>query len=203
MLERENEDGHRPRLAHRDARRREGARSAVRAVSGRRVVHPAARPWIGVGDHRTRAGPPLAAPVSARRPPLLPQVPAAVSGPRRAIRSRRFDLVISSSHCVAKSVIVGRRSTPATATRRCATRGPADAYFGPERMGRIGSAVARPVLAAGPGTAPRQAGNRYVTNSNMLRGGSADNNREASVVYPPVDTDFSNGPVGSSKRAVV
>ena len=55
----------------------------------------------------------------------------------------RFDLVISSSHCVAKSVIVGPE-----AVHVCYCHTPMryawdqfDAYFGPERLGRIGSAA--------------------------------------------------------------
>jgi glycosyltransferase involved in cell wall biosynthesis len=107
----------------------------------------------------------------------------------------RFDLVISSSHCVAKSVIVGPE-----AVHVCYCHTPMryawdqfDAYFGPARMGRIGSAVARPVLAAMARWDRATAGrvHRYVTNSqHVARRIGRYYNREASVVYPPVDTDF-------------
>jgi glycosyltransferase involved in cell wall biosynthesis len=107
----------------------------------------------------------------------------------------RFDLVISSSHCVAKSVIVGPE-----AVHVCYCHTPMryawdqfDAYFGPERLGRIGSTVARPVLAAMARWDRATAGrvHRYVTNSqHVARRIGRYYNREASVVYPPVDTEF-------------
>ena len=107
----------------------------------------------------------------------------------------RFDLVISSSHCVAKSVIVRPE-----AVHVCYCHTPMryawdqfDAYFGPERLGRVGSAVARPVLAALARWDRATAGrvHRYVTNSqHVARRIGRYYNREASVVYPPVDTDF-------------
>jgi glycosyltransferase involved in cell wall biosynthesis len=107
----------------------------------------------------------------------------------------RFDLVISSSHCVAKSVIAGP-----DAVHVCYCHTPMryawdqfDAYFGPDRVGRIGSALARPVLAAMARWDRATAGrvHRYVTNSqHVARRIGRDYNREASVVYPPVDTEF-------------
>ena len=107
----------------------------------------------------------------------------------------RFDLVISSSHCVAKSVIVGPE-----AVHVCYCHTPMryawdqfDAYFGPDRVGRIGSAIARPVLAAMARWDRATAGrvHRYVTNSqHVARRIGRYYNREASVVYPPVDTEF-------------
>ena len=107
----------------------------------------------------------------------------------------RFDLVISSSHCVAKSVIVGPE-----AVHVCYCQTPMryawdqfDAYFGPDRLGRIGSALARPVLAAMARWDRATAGrvHRYVTNSqHVARRIGRYYNREASVVYPPVDTEF-------------
>ncbi len=107
----------------------------------------------------------------------------------------RFDLVISSSHCVAKSVIVGPE-----AVHVCYCHTPMryawdqfDAYFGPDRLGRIGSALARPVLAAMARWDRATAGrvHRYVTNSqHVARRIGRYYNREASVVYPPVDTEF-------------
>ena len=106
-----------------------------------------------------------------------------------------FDLVISSSHCVAKSVIAGPR-----AMHICYCHTPMryawdqfDAYFGPARIGGLASRLARPVMAAiarwDRATARRA--HRYVTNSqHVARRIRRYYNREASVVYPPVDTDF-------------
>lgn len=107
----------------------------------------------------------------------------------------RFDLVISSSHCVAKSII----PRPG-AVHICYCHTPMRyawdqfaAYFGPERLGLIGSALARPALAAIAGwdRATSARATRYVTNSqHVARRIRRYYNREASVVHPPVDTDF-------------
>jgi glycosyltransferase involved in cell wall biosynthesis len=107
----------------------------------------------------------------------------------------RFDLVISSSHCVAKSIIV----RPG-AVHICYCHTPMRyawdqfaAYFGPERLGRIGSALARPALAriAAWDRATAARATRYVTNSqHVARRISRYYNRTASVVHPPVDTEF-------------
>ena len=69
-----------------------------------------------------------------------------------------------------------------------------DAYFGPDRMGRLGSAAD----AAGDGAdgplGPRHgrtALDRYVAISHYVAGRIGRYyNREATVVYPPVDTGF-------------
>jgi glycosyltransferase involved in cell wall biosynthesis len=68
-----------------------------------------------------------------------------------------------------------------------------DAYFGPERLGRLGTRVMRPVMAGlarwDRDTARRV--DRYVTNSQHVAGRIRRYyNREATVVHPPVDTDF-------------
>jgi glycosyltransferase involved in cell wall biosynthesis len=106
-----------------------------------------------------------------------------------------FDVVISSSHCVAKSVL-----TRPTAVHICYCHTPMryawdqfDAYFGPRRIGRLPSAAMRLVMARlarwDRDTAGRP--NRYVTNSQHVAGRiSRYYNREATVAYPPVDTDF-------------
>jgi glycosyltransferase involved in cell wall biosynthesis len=107
----------------------------------------------------------------------------------------RFDVVISSSHCVAKSVI-----TPPRTVHICYCHTPMryawdqfDAYFGPDRLGRFGSRLMRSVMAGlarwDRDTAYRV--DRYLTNSQYV----ADRvrryyNRDARVVYPPVDTEF-------------
>ena len=107
----------------------------------------------------------------------------------------RFDVVISSSHCVAKSVIA-----PPGTVHICYCHTPMryawdqfDAYFGPKRLGRFGSGLMRRVMAGlarwDRDTAYRV--DRYLTNSQYV----ADRvrryyNRDALVVYPPVDTEF-------------
>jgi glycosyltransferase involved in cell wall biosynthesis len=106
-----------------------------------------------------------------------------------------FDLVISSSHCVAKSVL-----TRADAVHVCYCHTPMryawdqfDAYFGIERIGRPASRVMRSVMAGlarwDRATADRV--DRYVTNSQHVAGRIRTYyNRDSIVVYPPVDTDF-------------
>jgi glycosyltransferase involved in cell wall biosynthesis len=105
-----------------------------------------------------------------------------------------FDRVLSLSHCVAKSVV-----TPGV-PHLCYCFTPMryawdqfDAYFGPDRIGRVGSAVMRPVMARmarwDRDTANRP--DRYVAISHYVAGRIRRYyNRVASVVYPPVDTDF-------------
>jgi glycosyltransferase involved in cell wall biosynthesis len=107
----------------------------------------------------------------------------------------RFDLVISSSHCAAKAVI----SRPGS-VHICYCHTPMryawdqfDAYFGPSRVGAPVSALVRPILAALARWDRDTAGrvNRYLTNSQHVAGRIRRYyNREATVVYPPVDTDF-------------
>ena len=107
----------------------------------------------------------------------------------------RFDLVISSSHCVAK----GALARP-DAVHICYCHTPMryawdqfDAYFGPARVGWAASAALRPVLAALARWDRETAGRvrRYLTNSQYVAGRIGRYyNREATVVYPPVDTDF-------------
>jgi glycosyltransferase involved in cell wall biosynthesis len=106
-----------------------------------------------------------------------------------------FDLVISTSHCAAKSVVV-----PGHAVHICYCHSPMryawdqfDSYFGPDQVGRWRSRLLRRVLARlarwDAATATRV--DRFVANSIYV----ADRirryyNREATVVYPPVDTEF-------------
>jgi glycosyltransferase involved in cell wall biosynthesis len=107
----------------------------------------------------------------------------------------RFDLVISTSHCVAKSAI-----TPPTAMHICYCLTPMryawdqfDTYFGPARLGRPASAAMRVVMNRlarwDQKTSSRP--NRYVAISHYVAGRIRRYyNREATVVYPPVDTDY-------------
>jgi glycosyltransferase involved in cell wall biosynthesis len=120
----------------------------------------------------------------------------------------RFDLVLSTSHCCVKSAV-----GPGRATHICYCLTPMryawdqfDAYFGPDRLGPAASALMRPIMARlarwDRDTAWRV--DRYVAISHHVAGRIRRYyNREATVVYPPVDTGFfspadsvcSNGPV--------
>ncbi len=105
------------------------------------------------------------------------------------------DLVISSSHCAAKAVVPTGR-----ARHVCYCHSPMryawdqfEAYFGAPRVGRVASAVLRPVLAGlarwDRATAPRV--DRFVANSQFVAGRIARYyNRPALVLHPPVDTAF-------------
>jgi glycosyltransferase involved in cell wall biosynthesis len=106
-----------------------------------------------------------------------------------------FDLVLSTSHCVAKSA----RAAP-NAVHICYCLTPMryawdqfDAYFGPDRLGRPASAAMRVVMKRMARWDQRTAvrANRYVAISHYVAGRIRRYyNREATVVYPPVDTDF-------------
>jgi glycosyltransferase involved in cell wall biosynthesis len=121
----------------------------------------------------------------------LPLFPAAVE----QFDLDAFDVVVSTSHCCVKSVI---RSPRARHMCYCLTPmryawDQFDAYFGAERVGRIGSRLARSVMARmarwDRDTADRV--DRYVAISHHVAGRIARYyNREAVVVYPPVDTSF-------------
>src|SRR5258706_317666 len=107
----------------------------------------------------------------------------------------RFDRVISLSHCCAKSIV-----RPGGVPHLCYCLTPMryawdqfDAYFGPARLGRLGSAAMRPVMArlARWDRATSGRADRYVAISHYVAGRIRRYyNREATVVYPPVDTDF-------------
>jgi glycosyltransferase involved in cell wall biosynthesis len=115
------------------------------------------------------------------------------------------DLVVSSSHCAAKSVVPNGR-----AVHVCYCHSPMryawdqfDAYFGPERLGAVGSALARPVLTWLARWDRATAGrvDHYVANSQFVAGRiERYYNRRACVLHPPVDTRFftpGEGPTGS------
>jgi glycosyltransferase involved in cell wall biosynthesis len=107
----------------------------------------------------------------------------------------RFDVVVSLSHCCAKSIV-----HPERVKHLCYCLTPMryawdqfDAYFGPERVGRIRSSLMRPMMARmarwDRETADRV--DRYVAISHYVAGRIGRYyNREATVVYPPVDTQF-------------
>jgi glycosyltransferase involved in cell wall biosynthesis len=106
-----------------------------------------------------------------------------------------FDRIVSLSHCCAKSVV-----HPARVPHLCYCLTPMryawdqfEAYFGAERIGPVSSAAMRPVMARlarwDRDTAGRA--DRYVAISHYVAGRIGRYyNREATVVYPPVDTDF-------------
>ena len=106
-----------------------------------------------------------------------------------------YDLVISTSHCAAKSVVVTGR-----ARHLCYCLTPMryawdqfDAYFGPDRVGRAGNMMLRPVLAglARWDRATEGRVHRYLAISQYVaRRIALYYNRESTLVYPPVDTDF-------------
>jgi glycosyltransferase involved in cell wall biosynthesis len=105
------------------------------------------------------------------------------------------DLVVSASHCAAKSVI-----PPPGARHLCYCFTPMryawdqfDHYFGPAKVGAVASTLARPVLAglARWDRRTEHRVDRYVAISHYVAG-RIDRyyNRQADVVYPPVDTEF-------------
>jgi glycosyltransferase involved in cell wall biosynthesis len=103
--------------------------------------------------------------------------------------------VLSVSHCCVKSVI---KAPEATHLCYCLTPmryawDQFDAYFGPQRLGTVGSALMRPLMARMARWDRETAGrpDRYLAISHYVAGRiSRYYNREATVVYPPVDTDF-------------
>jgi glycosyltransferase involved in cell wall biosynthesis len=106
-----------------------------------------------------------------------------------------YDLVISTSHCAAKSVVVTGR-----ARHLCYCLTPMryawdqfDAYFGPDRVGKAGNLMLRPVLAglARWDRATEGRVHRYLAISQYVaRRIALYYNRQSTLVYPPVDTDF-------------
>lgn len=121
----------------------------------------------------------------------LPIFPSAIEG----FDLDDADLVVSTSHCAAKSVVPTGR-----AVHVCYCHSPMryawdqfDSYFGPERLGRLGSAAARPVLAWLARWDRDTAGrvSHFVANSRFVAGRiERYYNRRASVLHPPVDTQF-------------
>jgi glycosyltransferase involved in cell wall biosynthesis len=116
-----------------------------------------------------------------------------------------YDLVISSSHCAAKSVIRG-----GGATHVCYCHSPMryawdqfGAYFGPDQVGAIRSRLLRPVLARLARWDAATAGrvDRFLANSQYVAGRIRRYyNRGSTVVYPPVDTTFYRPPTPVGPR---
>ena len=116
----------------------------------------------------------------------------------------RFDLVVSLSHCCAKSIVRTGR-----ARHLCYCLTPMryawdqfDAYFGPDRLGRVPSAIMRRLMSRMARWDRATAGraDRYVAISHYVAGRIRRYyNRDATVVYPPVDTTFFT-PVPAASR---
>lgn len=106
-----------------------------------------------------------------------------------------YDLVLSTSHCAAKSVVVAGHTR-----HLCYCLTPMryawdqfDAYFGPERVGPTMSRLMRPVMAAMArwDRATERRVHRYLAISQYVaRRISLYYNRGSSIVYPPVETTF-------------
>jgi glycosyltransferase involved in cell wall biosynthesis len=121
----------------------------------------------------------------------LPLYPAAVE----MFDLDRYDLVISSSHCAVKSVVVR-----GGATHVCYCHSPMryawdqfNAYFGPDQVGKWPSRALRPVMAGLARWDAATAGrvDRFLANSQYVAGRIRRYyNRGSTVVYPPVDTEF-------------
>lgn len=106
-----------------------------------------------------------------------------------------YDLIVSTSHCAAKAVV-----KPGKARHLCYCFTPMryawdqfEAYFGRDRVGPVASAVMKPMLGAlarwDAATAGRA--DRYVAISQHVASRiERYYNRQAIVVYPPVDTRF-------------
>jgi glycosyltransferase involved in cell wall biosynthesis len=121
----------------------------------------------------------------------LPLMPTAVE----QFDFDRFDTILSVSHCCVKSIV-----RPGAARHLCYCLTPMryawdqfDAYFGAERVGAARAAMLRRAMARmarwDRDTADRV--DRYVAISHYVAGRIRRYyNREATVVYPPVDTDF-------------
>ncbi|HYV45812.1 MAG TPA: glycosyltransferase [Myxococcaceae bacterium] len=134
---------------------------------------------------------------------LLPILPAAIRA--LSLEGQGYDLVISSSSCVAKGVRV-----PPGARHLCYVHAPMrymwhqfGDYFGPGRAGlvtRLGARAARPFLRRWDVRSSRGV-DRFVANSRHIAGRIRElYGREASVVYPPVDLDrFTREPPGQGR----
>ena len=105
------------------------------------------------------------------------------------------EVVISTSHCAAKAVVPTGR-----AVHICYCHSPMryawdqfDAYFGAERVGAVSNAALRLVMAwlARWDRATANRVDRFVANSSFVAGRiTRYYNRRASVLHPPVDTQF-------------
>ncbi|MSO56901.1 MAG: glycosyltransferase family 4 protein [Acidobacteria bacterium] len=117
-----------------------------------------------------------------------------------------YDLVISTSHCAAKAVVKTGR-----ARHLCYCFTPMryawdqfDVYFGEERVGKLANRLLRPVMRALARWDAATAGrvDRYVAISQHVASRIRRYyNRDAVVIYPPVDTTF-YCPAGDAEMVV-
>jgi len=132
---------------------------------------------------------------------LLPLYPSAID----RMDVGRPDLIISTSHCAAKSV-----PTPAGTRHLCYCFTPVryawdqfDAYFGPARVGRARSAVMRRLLNRFARWDQRTSvrPDRYLAISQYVaRRITRYYNRRSAVVYPPADTAYFTPGSGTKDR---
>ena len=119
---------------------------------------------------------------------LLPLMPAAL----RFLDLRGFDLVISSSHCVAKGARVPR-GIPHLAYVHSPMRymwDQFDAYFGPGRASlpvRLAAAASRPALQAWDRRTAADPDAMVANSQHVARRIARFWGREADVIHPPVD----------------
>ena len=122
---------------------------------------------------------------------MLPLFPAAIEH----FDLDAYDLVISTSHCAAKAVVKTGR-----ARHLCYCFTPMryawdqfDVYFGEERVGKLANRLLRPMMRALARWDAATAGrvDRYVAISQHVASRiERYYNRDAVVIYPPVDTRF-------------
>ena len=185
------------RLADRHARRREGARGAVRAVPRRRPAHAGPRARQRVAADRAPPDPDTS---------LAPAPAAAFAGSTAtACRSSPSPSSCSTSTATiwssARATAPPRRwwpgrapGTSAIASRRCATRGISSTSISARSaLGAVGTAAgaagAAPAGAVGCRARPAASTAMWLFHI-MLQAESADTIIvESDVVYPPVDTD--------------
>jgi len=145
-----------------------------------------------IARHRIRTSPLQWLPRATRAyRQYLPLMPAAIEG----FDLDEADLVISTSHCAAKSVVV-----PGRALHVCYCHSPMrygwdqfPAYFGRERVGPLGHRALRHVMAHLARWDRATAGrvDEYIANSAFVAARIGRYyNRSASVLHPPVDTEF-------------
>ena len=106
-----------------------------------------------------------------------------------------YDLVLSTSHCAAKSVVVAghTRHVCYCLTPMRYAWDQFDAYFGVDRVGETMHQVMRPVMAAMArwDRATEARVHRYLAISQYVaRRISLYYNRQSTIVYPPVETTF-------------
>ena len=197
----------RPRLADRHARRREGARGPLRAVPGRRPVHAGARAGAVSSPTSSAAASIRRSSSGCRRPAGSTATTCRSSrSPSSSSTSTASTWSSARSHCAAKSVVA-----PGRARHLCYCFTPDALRLGSVRRlfragaaGRRRAGLLRPVLAPAGAVGSRRrraASTAMWLFLSMLRGRIRRYyNREAAVVYPPVDTDFFH-PTAAAPRA--